>query len=122
MDSPLKTPTITTNLSYRESFGKWKFFTGLSFSFNHDDIISGIYDDYKNENHIAGLEFKNFQQQSDSYYFNGKMVIERRIKGLNIIRFGTEYNSLRDESAYSSNGHEYTQDIKQYISAVFAET
>jgi len=110
------------NLSYRESFGKWKFFTGLSFSFNHDDIISGIYDDDKNENHIAGLEFKNFQQQSDSYYFNGKMVIERRIKGLNMIRFGTEYNSLRDESAYLSNGHEYTQDVKQYISAVFAET
>lgn len=111
------------NLSYRENFGKWKLFTGLSFSYNQDNITGGLYNNSKTLVQIPGLEFKNFNQENQSRYFNGKMVVERRLKGLSAVRFGGEYNSLNDEVKYLSyNSQLYEQGVQQHINALFAET
>jgi hypothetical protein len=119
----IKNTNYYHNLSYRESFGKWKFFTGLSFSFNQDNITGGLYNSDKKEVQLPGLEFKNFNQENKSNYFNGKMVFERRLKGLTAVRFGGEYNKLNDQVQYIDyNNQVYNQDINQHISALFAET
>ena len=119
----IKNTNYFHNLSYRESFGKWKFFTGLSFSFNQDNITGGLYNSDKKQVQLAGLEFKNFKQENKSNYFNGKMVIERRLKGLTAIRFGGEYNYLNDEGLYTDyRNQEYRQVVNQNIKALFAET
>ncbi len=111
------------NLSYRESFGKWKFFTGVSFTYNQDNIKGGLYSSDKKQIQLSGLEFKNFNQQNKSNYFNGKMIIERRLKGLSAVRLGTEYNHLNDDVLYIDyNNQQYKQDVSQHINAVFAET
>ncbi len=119
----IKNTNYYHNLSYRESFGKWKFFTGFSFSFNQDNITGGLYNNDKNEVQLSGLEFKNFIQENKSHYFNGKMVIERRLKGLSAVRFGGEYNNLNDQVQYIDYNYQvYKQDVQQHINALFAET
>ena len=101
----------------------WKIFTGFSYSFNQDDITGGLYNTNKDQVQLKGLEFKNFTQVNKGYYFNGKMVVERRLKGLSAFRFGGEYNSLDDATDYTAyNNQLFQQEIKQHINALFAET
>lgn len=119
----IKNTNYYHNLSYRENLKKWKIFAGLSYSFNQDNINGGIYNTNKQQVELAGLEFKNFNQENKSNYFNSKLVIERKLIGLTAIRFGGEYNHLDDKTWYKAyNGQIYQQNINQHIRALFAET
>ncbi len=119
----LKNRNMYHNLSYRESIGRWKLFTGLSYTNNHDQIESALYSDEKNIVLISPLEFKNYKLDNQGNYFNGKLVMERKFAGLNAVRFGGELNHLDDQSDYTSyNGEKFSREVKEDISALFTET
>jgi len=112
------------NLSWREGLGKkWKMIAGISYAYNRDDIESGLYDQDKQQVSIPGFGFKNFQQVQRGNYFNSKLVLERRLYGLSMIRFGTEYNYSDDQSDYTAfTGQVFSQTVIEKIRSIFAET
>lgn len=112
------------NLFWRENLGKgWKMQAGLSYTYNRDDIQSGLYDQENEAVLLQGLEFKNFQQVQKGNYFNSKLVFEKRFSGLNMIRFGSEYNYSDDAGEFTAyNGQVFPLKVKEKIKAVFAET
>ncbi|MDZ4808019.1 MAG: TonB-dependent receptor [Bacteroidota bacterium] len=111
------------NLSWKENLGKgWKINTGISYSNNKDDVNSNMQNQSKQDVVLGNLEFKKFGVDTKGGYFNAKAVLEKRLKGLSAIRFGTEYNYGNDKSIYQAyNGQRFLDTIKGYINAVFAE-
>ena len=120
----LKNVNMYHNLSWREGLGKkWKMLAGISYAYNRDDIQAGLYDQDNLQVSVTGFEFKNFQQAQRGHYFNSKLVLERRFYGLNIIRFGSEYNYSDDLSDYTAyTGQVFSQTVKEKIRSIFAET
>lgn len=111
------------NLSWKENLPKrWKLQTGISYTNNKDDINSGMQDANKNEVILGNLEGKTFGIILKGNYFNTKTVIEKKLKGLSAVRFGSEYNYTDDESEYTAyNGQKYPGTIKEHIKSAFAE-
>jgi len=111
------------NLSWKEKLGKrWQINAGLSYTNNKDDIRSGMKDAGKNEVVLPGLEWKKFALDLDANYFNAKLVLERKLKGLSAIRFGGEYNYSDEKSVYTLyNGQEFPDRLKENIKSAFAE-
>jgi len=112
------------NLSWKEKLGKrWKMYAGISYTFNQDDIKAGMKDANKNEVILSGLEFKTFDLDLTSNYFNGKLIFERRLKGISVIRFGGEYNYSDEKSDYTIyNGQKFPARLKANVKSVFAES
>jgi hypothetical protein len=120
----LKNFNMYHNLSWKESIGKkWKMNLGFSYANNQDDIESGMKDGNKNDVQLSGLEFKKFNLDLDGNYFNAKLVLERRLKGISAIRFGSEYNYSDDKSVYTAyNNQKYPDRLKENIKSLFAES
>ena len=120
----LKNFNMYHNLSWKESIGKrWKMNIGLSYANNEDDIRAGIKDADKQDVLLQGLEWKKFDIDLDGNYFNAKLVLEQRLKGLSAIRFGGEYNYGHEKSFYTMyNGQKFPDGIKENIKSVFAES
>jgi hypothetical protein len=112
------------NLSWRESIGKkWKINVGGSYTNNKDDINGAMQDQDKNDVVLNGLEFKNFKIDTKGDYFNAKLVMEKRLKGLSALRFGAEYNYSHDNLDYTSyDGQVFPGTLHESINTVFAET
>jgi hypothetical protein len=112
------------NLSWRENLGRrWKMNAGLSYTYNRDDIESGIYSDDKQPVLISGLEFRDYELERTGHYVNAKLVLERRLFGLNTIRFGGEFNRLDDQTDFLAfNNQLFPVTVQDNISAGFAET
>ncbi|MCU0382267.1 MAG: TonB-dependent receptor [Chitinophagaceae bacterium] len=112
------------NLSWRENLGRrWKMNAGLSYTYNRDDIESGIYTDDKQPVLISGLEFRDYLLERTGHYFNAKLVLERRLFGLNMIRFGGEYNRLDDHTDFVAfNNQRFPVTVEEKLSSAFAET
>jgi hypothetical protein len=112
------------NLSWKESLGKrWKMYAGISYTLNQDDIISGMQDANKNDVVLDGLKFKTFNLDLDANYFNAKFILERRLKGISAIRFGSEYNNSDEKSIYTIyNGQKFSDRLKENIKSIFAES
>jgi len=111
------------NLAWKENLGKgWKLNTGVSYSNNKDDINSNMQNQNKQDVVLGNLEFKKFGIDTKGGYFNAKIVLEKKLKGLSAVRFGTEYNYGNDKSIYTAyNGQQYYDTLKGYINAVFGE-
>ena len=120
----LKNVNMYHNLSWREGLGKkWKMLAGISYAYNRDDIRAGLYDQDNLQVSVTGFDFKNFQQVQRGHYFNSKLVLERRLYGLSMIRFGSEYNYSDDQSDYTAyTGQVFSQTVKEKIRSIFAET
>ncbi|MCC6286641.1 MAG: TonB-dependent receptor [Chitinophagaceae bacterium] len=112
------------NLSYRESLGNgWKLTTGVSYSTNKDNIEGRLQDAAEKEAEIPALAYKNFGLESPGQYFNAKAVIDKRLMGISVIRFGGEYNYSNDKYHYTLyNGQKFTSSIIDHLKAAFAET
>lgn len=112
------------NLAWKESLGNgWKINAGVSFTNNQDDIRSNLQDDAKKDVVLTGREAKNFGIDLKGAYFNAKLVLERKLKGLSALRFGGEYNYSNDKSIYIDyNGQQFGGRSKESIKAGFAET
>lgn len=111
------------NLSWRENLGKkWKVNLGVSYSNNKDDIDGQMQDLQKSDVVLTGLEFKKFNVDTRGDYVNAKLVLERRLKGLSALRFGSEYNLGNDKLVYTAyNGQVFPGRLREAISAGFAE-
>jgi len=111
------------NFSWKESITKkWKLNTGVSFSLNKDHIESSVQNQQKQDVLISGLEFKQFNVDNRGDFFNARLVLERRLRGLSGIRFGGEYNySHQNAIYYDYHGQAYPQSITENITAAFAE-
>lgn len=111
------------NLSWRENMGKkWKVNIGASYTNNKDDINSQMQDQQKNDVALTGLEFKKFNVDTKGDYFNTKLVLEKRLKGLSALRFGGEYNYSNDKLVYTAyDGQIYPGQLRESISSAFAE-
>ena len=112
------------NLSWKEKLGKrWKMYAGISYTLNQDDIISGMQDANKNDVVLDTLKLKTFDLDLTSNYFNGKLIFERRLKGISVIRFGGEYNFSDERSGYTIyNGQKFDGRLKATIKSVFTES
>ncbi|MFZ1533604.1 MAG: TonB-dependent receptor, partial [Chitinophagaceae bacterium] len=111
------------NLAWKENLGKgWKINTGISYSNNKDDINSVMQNQGKQDVILGNLEFKKFDIDTKGGYFNAKAVLEKKLKGLSAVRFGTEYNYGNDKSVYTAfDGQQYFDTLKGHINAVFGE-
>ncbi len=111
------------NLAWKENLSKrWKVNTGVSYTNNKDEINSGMQDAGKNDVVLSGLEFKKFHLDTKGNYFNAKLVLEKKLKGLSAIRFGTEYNFSNDKLVYTAfNGQKFPSGLKEHIKSLFAE-
>jgi len=111
------------NLAWKEALGnRWKLQAGLSYSNNRDDIDASMQDESKKEVMLSGLEFKKFGINTNGNYWNGKLVFERRLRGLSAIRFGSEYNFSNDWSEFTTyNGQKFGGRMKESITSGFAE-
>lgn len=112
------------NLSWKENLPKkWKINAGLSYTNNKDDIRSSMQNSAGNEVTLAGLESKTFGLNLKGNYFNAKLIMEKKFKGLSGLRFGTEYNYSKDQQEYKAfNGQLYPGSLNESITAVFAES
>jgi len=111
------------NLSYRENLGaRWKLNAGASYSNNKDNIIGGLENKAGQQEAVSGFEYKNFELKSRGNYFNAKVVIDRRLRGLSALRFGTEYNYSNDKLNYTLyDGTKFPGQITEHIKSFFAE-
>ena len=111
------------NLAWKENLGKgWKVNAGFSYTNNKDDIKSGMQNQNKEDVVVGNLEFKKFAVDTKGNYFNLKTVLEKKLKGLSAVRFGTEYNYSNDKSVYTDyNDQKYPDTLNGHINAVFAE-
>jgi hypothetical protein len=119
----LRNTNLYHNLAWKENLPKkWKISTGLSYTNNKDNINGGMQDQSENDVLLTGLEFKSFGLENKGNYFNAKAVLEKKLKGLSAVRFGTEYNYSNDKSTYTDyTGQSYTSALKEHIKSLFAE-
>jgi hypothetical protein len=120
----LKNSNIYHNLSWKEQFkNKWRLNVGVSYSNNRDDLKFGMTDAGKKDVVLGNLAFaKNFDIENRGNYFNSKLIIEKRFKGLSALRFGSEYNHSTDRINFIAfNGQRFPSAIKENIYSLFAE-
>lgn len=112
------------NLSWKDRLGSmWKIAAGVSYTNTKDKIDGSLQNSAKKDVELSGLEFKNFGLDRKGHYLNGRVVLDRRLRGLSALRFGTEYNYSNDPSTYTdNNGNRYNNTIKQHTTALFAES
>jgi len=114
------------NVNWKESFANgWKTFVAFSASTNKDNINNELRDQASQKQVITdpiGYAFKNFRLKSTGLYAQARAVIEKRIQGLNTLRFGSDYFYNKERSVYNSfNGDIYSQDLSDQLTSVFAE-
>ncbi len=119
----LANTNIYQNLSYKENLpNRWKINLGISYTNNKDDINGNLQDQQKNTVQLSGLEGKNFQLNNKGNYWNAKAVIEKKLKGLSAVRFGTEFNRAKDEVNFKAyNGQLYPSSLTSSINSFFGE-
>jgi outer membrane receptor for ferrienterochelin and colicin len=119
----IKNSNIYHNLSWKENLPKrWRINIGTSFTNNKDDINSVMQDQQKKDVSLTGLEFKKFTIKTKANYFNARVMLEKKLKGLSAVRFGTEYNYSNDHLTYTAyDNQQYPNTVKEHIKSFFAE-
>lgn len=110
------------NLSWRENLGnKWKMQLGAGYSYNKDDISQQIQDAANNPKEFTTAYWmtnKNFTYRNKEEVAQLRAVFEKKLQGINSIRFGSEY-------WYSHNPGQYKDTIfntTDNYNALFAES
>jgi hypothetical protein len=122
----LKNVNMYHNISWKEKIGTGlKLISGFSYSTNKDDI-TGEFENSDNKKQLITspllFAFKNFAVITHGEYVNGKIVIEKRLKALSAIRFGSEYNYSNEKSDYTNYlGNTSNGKIKENLLSGFAE-
>lgn len=115
------------NISWRENIGNgWKANTALSFSTNKDDIGNELLNSDNQKQQFfspAGYSGKNFSLVNKAQYAQAKVVLEKRLKGINTIRFGSNYFYSKEKTAYTLfDGTKFNDVVNDNLYAAFAET
>ncbi|MBC7508184.1 MAG: TonB-dependent receptor [Ferruginibacter sp.] len=114
------------NINLKERFGNgWKINTGISFSTNKDDIKNEIQDAGNQKVTItspAFYSFKNFALQNIAKYAQARFVLEKKLKGLTAMRFGSDYFYSNEKTTYTLfDGKKFDEKIIDNLFAGFAE-
>jgi vitamin B12 transporter len=115
------------NISYRENIGKgWKINTALSYSTNKDDITGELQDANNAKQQFffpQGYAAKNFGIVNNAQFAQARFVFDKKIKGLNTIRFGSDYFYSKEKITYTLfNGNKFDDIVTDNLNAIFAET
>ncbi|MEO6721741.1 MAG: carboxypeptidase-like regulatory domain-containing protein [Ferruginibacter sp.] len=114
------------NLNWKDRLGNgWRIQTGLSFSTNKDDINNELQDATNRKVDIATpsfYTFKNFALVNTARYAQARFVLEKRLKGLTAIRFGSDYFYSNEKTVYTLyDNSRFTEKIVDNLYAAFAE-
>lgn len=114
------------NINWKDRIGNgWKINTGISFSTNKDNIVNEV-QDAGNEKFTSTnplFNYKNFNLLSEARYAQARMVFEKKLFGLNAIRFGTDYFYSNEKTTYTLyDGTRFSQQVNDHLLAAFAET
>lgn len=116
------------NLNWKEKIGRnWKLQTGISYSTNKDDIDLELQGDDEKKIEITDpadpYAYKNANITRKAQYIQGRFVLEKRLKGLNAVRFGAEHFYSKEKTDYTAfNKITYPLSIQENLTSVFAET
>ncbi|MEO6490023.1 MAG: TonB-dependent receptor [Ferruginibacter sp.] len=115
------------NLNWKERLGSgWKINTGISYSTNKDNINSELQDDDNTKQVILNpidYALKNFLVKNRAQYVQARSVIEKKLNGLNVLRFGAEYLYSEERTEYTAfNGTVFKESVIDNMAAAFAET
>ncbi len=114
------------NINWRENFGLgWKITTGISYSTNKDDINNELQDANNQKQTITNpsfYAFKNFKLNNRAQYAQARFVLDKKLNGLNVIRFGADYFNSKEKTTYTLyDGTKFTESVTDNLEAVFAE-
>ena len=114
------------NINWRENFGMgWKLNTGISYSTNKDNITNELQDANNKKQVITNpsfYAFKNFKLNNKAQYAQVRLVLEKKLNGLNVIRFGSDYFYSDEKSTYTLyDGKKFSERVKDNLESVFAE-
>ena len=123
----IKNINVYQNINWKDKIGKgWRINTGVSFSTNKDDIANEMQDAANQKvviNSPAFYTAKNFNLLSTGMFAQARLVLEKKLSGLNAIRFGSDYFYSKEKSIFTTyNGFQFTQDVTDKLFAGFAET
>ena len=112
------------NLSYKENLSNgWKLNLGVSYTNNRDKIDAALEDGMGEKTTGSELAFKNFNLNSKSNYANAKAVLEKRLAGISVLRFGSEYNYTKERPVYTfASNEKINGNSVEKTTAAFAET
>lgn len=115
------------NISWRENIGNgWKANTALSFSTNKDDIENELLNSDNQKQQFfspSGYAGKNFSLVNKAQYAQAKVILEKRLKGINTIRFGSDYFYSKEKTLYTLfDGTKFTDVVNDNLYAAFGET
>jgi vitamin B12 transporter len=115
------------NLSWKERIGKgWKLSAGISFSTNRDKINNELQNEAGQKQVIgtpAYLLFKNNNLETKGNFLQARVVLEKKLPGINALRFGLENSYSNERAAFTLyNGTTFSDTVKQNTLAGFAET
>lgn len=124
----LKMDNVNTyqNISMRNNLGKgWKLHSALSFSTDKQKFVNELQDAQHNQQLFyspAGYIFKNNRLNTQSFYSQARMVVEKRLKGLSMLRAGADYFYSREQSTYTLfDNSQYKDTLSDHLFAGFAE-
>ena len=115
------------NISWKERMGNgWKINPSISFSTNKDDISNEVQDATNRKQVITDplfYSFKNFTLNNKAKYAQARIVLEKKMKGLNAVRFGSDYFYSEERSTYTLyDGTKFNESVTDNLTAAFAET
>lgn len=114
------------NINWRDNLGNgWRINTGISYSTNKDDIVNELQDAGNQKILITApffYAFKNFKVNNRAQYAQARLVFEKKLNGLNMLRFGADYFYSNERSAYVLyDASEFSGTVKDNLVSVFAE-
>lgn len=108
------------NLSWRENLGKgWKMNLGLSYSYNRDELGQQLQDQNNQPKTFTQpwLQNKNFDIDQRQDLSQIKLVLDKKLSGISVLRLGGEYWYGYNESKFNN----YNAILKDHFKAVFSE-
>jgi vitamin B12 transporter len=122
----LKNSNMYHNLSLRERMGKgWTLNLSTSYSNNKDDINSELQDANNQQQVITNpvfYAFKNFTLNNRGQYAQGRVVVEKKLRGLSAVRFGGDYFYSNEKTIFTQyDGSRFEEKVKDNLTAAFAE-
>jgi vitamin B12 transporter len=108
------------NLSWRENLAHgWKMNLGLGYSLNRDDIQQQLQDQQNTPKTFTQtyLQNKNFSLHQRQDLSQIKLVMEKKLSGISVIRFGSEYQYSWNKGTYNN----YTSLLTDSYNALFSE-
>jgi hypothetical protein len=123
----IKNVNTFQNISWRENIGKgWKINTAISYSTNKDDIEKELQDGNNVKQQFFtpfGYAGKNFSLVNNAQYAQARFVFDKRLKGINVVRFGSDYFYSKEITTYTLFNSSKFEDIaSDNLNSIFAET